>query len=87
MTRENQNLYYSVLKFPFRLPRMALIVFVRIWQKLISPLYGDVCRFEPSCSHYFIGAVKKHGAIIGTFKGLWRICRCNPFNEGGIDPP
>ena len=48
---------------------------------------GRNCRFEPSCSAYFIGAVKKYGAIRGVWRGIWRICRCNPWNPGGFDPP
>lgn len=84
---DSSNQLVRLLKLLFRLPEMLLVLFVRVYQKTISRLYGDVCRFEPSCSHYFIGAVKKHGAIVGTLKGIWRICRCNPFNEGGIDPP
>ena len=82
-----RSLWTSLLTLPLRLPGMILVLLVKIYQKTISNLYGDICRFEPSCSHYFIGAVKKHGAIIGTVKGLWRICRCNPFNKGGYDPP
>ena len=78
-----QNFLTLIVQLPGRL----LVVLVRLYQRTISPLYGDVCRFEPSCSHYFIGAVKKHGALIGALKGFWRICRCNPFNKGGFDPP
>lgn len=69
------------------LPSWMLIGLVRGYQVLISPLIGPVCRFEPSCSHYFIGAVQKYGAICGTAKGMWRICRCHPWNRGGYDPP
>jgi putative membrane protein insertion efficiency factor len=54
---------------------------------VLSPIFGRQCRFYPSCSNYFIGAVKKHGPWKGCLKGLWRICRCHPFNPGGIDPP
>jgi putative membrane protein insertion efficiency factor len=75
------------LKLIVSVPGRILVFLVRLYQKFISPLYGDVCRFEPSCSHYFIQAVQKYGAIRGSLKGLWRICRCNPFNKGGIDPP
>jgi putative membrane protein insertion efficiency factor len=64
-----------------------LIALVRGYQALISPLIGPVCRFEPSCSQYFIGAVQKYGAIRGAAKGVWRICRCHPWNRGGYDPP
>jgi putative membrane protein insertion efficiency factor len=75
------------LKLIVSVPGRILVFLVRLYQKFISPLYGDVCRFEPSCSHYFIQAVQKYGAIRGSLKGFWRICRCNPFNKGGIDPP
>ncbi|MBI3466095.1 MAG: membrane protein insertion efficiency factor YidD [Planctomycetes bacterium] len=69
------------------LPSCVLIALVRAYQVLISPLIGPVCRFEPSCSQYFIGAVQKYGAIRGAAKGVWRICRCHPWNRGGYDPP
>ena len=65
----------------------ALIAMVRAYQLLFSPWLGRMCRFTPSCSNYFIGAVRKHGPVRGTLRGLWRICRCHPFNPGGEDPP
>ena len=64
-----------------------LIACVRFYQKWISPSLPDMCRFEPSCSQYFIEAVQKYGPIKGTLKGIWRILRCNPWNPGGYDPP
>lgn len=70
-----------------RLPSLVLIGLVRSYQWTLSPIIGRQCRFQPTCSHYFIGAVEKYGAIRGTFKGFWRICRCNPFCRGGYDPP
>ena len=69
------------------LPGQVLILGVRGYQLLISPWLGQHCRFTPSCSQYFIEAVKKHGAIRGSLKGTWRICRCHPFQPGGHDPP
>ena len=69
------------------LPSWTLIAVVRVYQVLVSPLLGRRCRFEPSCSAYFIGAVKKYGAIRGAIRGVCRICRCHPFNPGGYDPP
>ena len=69
------------------LPGRLLIGLVRLYQYLIRPMLGDRCRFEPSCSVYFIESVRKHGAIRGTCRGIWRICRCNPWNPGGYDPP
>ena len=71
----------------WHLPRMLLIAAVRIYQWTLSPFIGKQCRFTPTCSHYTIGAIEKYGAVRGILKGAWRICRCNPFNPGGYDPP
>jgi putative membrane protein insertion efficiency factor len=68
-------------------PAFVLVTLVRLYQWLLSPLLGQRCRFYPSCSEYFIGAVRKYGAISGTLRGIWRICRCHPFHPGGYDPP
>lgn len=76
-------LFQAILGLPGRL----MILAVRIYQLAISPLIGRNCRFTPTCSAYFIEAVKKYGAIRGSFRGLLRICRCNPFHPGGEDPP
>jgi hypothetical protein len=65
----------------------ALLVPVRFYQIVLGPMLPKVCRFYPSCSEYFILAVHKHGPVKGACKGVWRICRCNPFTQGGIDPP
>ena len=77
------NRFQVVLKFP----SWVLIGLVRLYQKFLSPLLGAQCRFTPSCSQYYIEAVKKYGAIVGSFKGAYRILRCNPWNRGGHDPP
>jgi putative membrane protein insertion efficiency factor len=68
-------------------PAALLIRMVRLYQFFLSPIMGGHCRFEPSCSAYFIEAVRKYGAVIGAAKGIWRICRCHPFCQGGYDPP
>jgi uncharacterized protein len=77
----------TLLKRLMQLPGQILIAVVRVYQWTLSPLIGRQCRFQPTCSNYFIGAVEKYGAIRGTLKGIWRICRCNPFCQGGEDPP
>lgn len=69
------------------LPAWTLILLVRIYQYTLSPLIGRQCRFQPTCSHYFIGAVQKYGAIRGSWRGVLRILRCHPWNPGGYDPP
>jgi putative membrane protein insertion efficiency factor len=65
----------------------VLIALVRVYQWTLSPFIGRQCRFEPSCSRYFIGAVQKHGPWRGAWNGIRRICRCHPFHPGGYDPP
>jgi putative membrane protein insertion efficiency factor len=77
----------AIAKLIVRLPALAAIGCVRIYQLTLSPLIGPVCRFEPSCSRYFIGAVEKYGLIRGGAKGVARICRCHPWHPGGYDPP
>jgi putative membrane protein insertion efficiency factor len=75
---------------PSRLASAILIGLVRVYQgtlsQVIYALFGRVCRFEPSCSQYFIDAVRKHGPWRGAARGIWRVCRCNPFCRGGYDP-
>lgn len=70
-----------------RIPGWILIGMARLYQFLLSPLLGRYCRFRPSCSEYFIESVRKYGAVRGACRGIWRICRCNPWNPGGYDPP
>ena len=65
----------------------VLVAGVRGYQYLIRPLLPPLCRFTPGCSEYFILAVLKYGPVKGAAKGVWRICRCNPFCQGGFDPP
>jgi putative membrane protein insertion efficiency factor len=71
----------------FHLPALGLIGMVRVYQWTLSPLIGRHCRFEPSCSAYFIEAVRKYGAIRGAYRGLLRLLRCHPWHPGGHDPP
>jgi putative membrane protein insertion efficiency factor len=66
---------------------LLVILPVRFYQVVLGPLLPKVCIYYPSCSDYFILAVRKYGPTRGTCKGVWRICRCNPFNRGGYDPP
>jgi putative membrane protein insertion efficiency factor len=65
----------------------VLIAGVRGYQYLIRPLLPAMCRFTPGCSEYFILSVRKYGPVKGAARGVWRICRCNPFCKGGYDPP
>ena len=64
----------------------GLVFLVRVYRVTLSPWLGGQCRFSPSCSDYFIQAVRKRGVVRGTLMGIWRILRCNPFSKGGYDP-
>jgi putative membrane protein insertion efficiency factor len=68
-----------------KLPRYFLIAIIRLYQILSSPLPPS-CRFIPSCSHYAIEAIEKHGFLKGTYLSIRRIFRCHPFSPGGYDP-
>ena len=63
-----------------------LILPIRFYQKYISPLTPATCRFTPSCSHYAIEAIRKHGPFKGLALAVWRILRCNPWGGSGYDP-
>ncbi len=76
-----------LLRLPSRAIVAVLVLIIRIYQRTLSPLLGDACRFEPSCSRYMIGALQKYGVFRGSWRGLKRICRCNPWTPGGYDPP
>jgi putative membrane protein insertion efficiency factor len=60
--------------------------FIRLYQLLLSPFWGAQCRFHPSCSCYAMEALDKHGALKGTGLAVYRILRCNPWADGGLDP-
>ncbi|MEZ6057896.1 MAG: membrane protein insertion efficiency factor YidD [Planctomycetaceae bacterium] len=80
----------SWLRWVGWLPQLALLAMVKMYQFFGSPLMrwlGVGCRFTPTCSHYMIGALKKHGPFRGTWRGIRRVCRCHPGHPGGYDPP
>ncbi len=66
--------------------RYLLIGVLRAYRALISPLYGQVCRYYPSCSAYALQAVTDHGALRGSWLAARRILRCHPWAPGGYDP-
>lgn len=67
------------------LPRNLVLGFLTGYRAVISPLYGDVCRYYPSCSAYAVSAVQQHGAVWGAVLSAWRVLRCNPWSAGGVD--
>ncbi|WP_395044208.1 membrane protein insertion efficiency factor YidD [Flavobacterium sp.] len=69
----------KIVIFPF-------IVLIRFYQEAISPFTPSNCRFEPSCSNYFLEALKVHGVFYGFYLGVKRILSCNPCGKNGYDP-
>ncbi len=69
--------------------KTLLVWFLRGYQLLLSPLLGQKCRFYPTCSNYAIEALRVHGAARGSLLAARRVCRCHPWNPGGVDfvPP
>lgn len=63
-----------------------VILFVRVYQYLISPVLGPHCRFYPSCSHYAVEAIECHGLVRGLLLAVRRLSRCHPWHPGGVDP-
>ena len=66
--------------------KKIFILFIRFYQKFVSPLFPAKCRYYPTCSQYTLEAIQEYGAIKGTYLGIKRILRCHPFHEGGYDP-
>ena len=66
--------------------RSLLVGMIRIYQLVISPITPPCCRYTPTCSHYTIEAIQKHGAILGGLMGAARIMRCAPWGGYGPDP-
>ena len=66
--------------------RALLILIIRAYRYLISPVMGPHCRYYPTCSSYAQTAVERHGAIRGSWLAIKRLSRCHPWHEGGVDP-
>lgn len=63
-----------------------MIGMIRFYQRCLSPLLPNVCRYRPTCSEYFIEALMMHGVIKGSWLGIKRILRCHPWGGSGYDP-
>ncbi|MEZ7884682.1 MAG: membrane protein insertion efficiency factor YidD [Bacteroidales bacterium] len=84
--KESKTFYqksYQLLKRAIAFP---LILLIKFYQYGISPLKPPSCRFTPTCSHYSIEALKKHGPIKGLYLSIRRILRCHPWGGSGYDP-
>ncbi|MBT8379579.1 MAG: membrane protein insertion efficiency factor YidD [Ignavibacteria bacterium] len=69
----------KILAFPF-------IFLIKLYQLIISPILPASCRFTPTCSHYSVEALKKHGLLKGGWFSVKRIMRCHPWGGSGYDP-
>jgi hypothetical protein len=69
-----------------RLPGKIAVMLIRIYQKMVSPLFPPSCRFTPTCSSYAITSIERYGAMRGGWMAIRRISRCHPWNPGGFDP-
>jgi uncharacterized protein len=77
----------NVLRWPERAIIALLVGMIWVYQRTLSPLLGNACRFTPSCSRYMVEALRKYGLLQGLAKGVRRVSRCHPWNPGGYDPP
>ncbi|AWB87796.1 membrane protein insertion efficiency factor YidD [Mycetocola zhujimingii] len=67
------------------MPRNAAVAALIAYRTVISPLYGEVCRYYPSCSAYAMHAIQQHGVTVGSGLAALRIARCHPWAAGGVD--
>jgi uncharacterized protein len=70
-----------------QLLKFILILPIRFYQLFVSPLLGPKCRYQPTCSHYMIGAIREWGAFMGLYLGVKRILRCHPWSEHPMHDP
>ena len=65
---------------------MRIAVFlVAAYQRLLSPLFPNTCKYHPSCSQYAVDALRRYGLLRGSVLAAWRLLRCNPWSHGGVD--
>ncbi len=69
-----------------RILQKIVIFPIRLYQWTLSPLLGPTCRYQPTCSHYMVGAIREWGVLKGLWLGLKRIGRCHPWGGHGYDP-
>lgn len=69
------------------IPRNIVVALLHVYRAVISPLYGDVCRYYPSCSAYGLRSVQEHGVVHGSWLTVRRLARCHPWAAGGVDDP
>ena len=76
----------TIVQAAITLPQNVLIAFIKVYRAIVSPLYGNVCRYWPTCSAYALRAVEHHGALRGSWLAARRLLRCHPWARGGYEP-
>jgi putative membrane protein insertion efficiency factor len=66
--------------------RRVVLLPLRAYQRVLSPMFGQRCRYYPSCSEYAAQAIERFGILRGVVLAGWRLLRCNPWSRGGFDP-
>jgi len=66
--------------------RLVIVLPIRAYQRTLSPVFGDRCKYYPSCSEYAAQSVQRFGILRGLALAGWRLLRCNPWSHGGFDP-
>jgi putative membrane protein insertion efficiency factor len=69
-----------------RMARSVVIAPIAVYRRVLSPALPRRCKYEPTCSHYAVDAIKEYGILRGLVLGVWRLLRCNPWSYGGYDP-
>jgi uncharacterized protein len=67
--------------------RAVALLPIRLYQRLLSPLFPASCKYHPTCSEYAALAIREHGLLRGGAMASWRLLRCNPWSHGGVDYP
>jgi putative membrane protein insertion efficiency factor len=69
-----------------RIARAVVVAPIVAYRRVLSPALPRRCKYEPTCSHYAVDAIKEYGILRGLVLGVWRLLRCNPWSYGGYDP-
>jgi len=70
----------------YLISKFLVLLLIRGYQLIVSPVLGPACRFYPSCSQYALLAINQYGVVKGAYLAFRRLLRCHPFHPGGIDP-
>jgi putative membrane protein insertion efficiency factor len=81
--QKNQNNISLLIK---RILILPFLVLIKLYQWVLSPWIGPKCRYTPTCSHYAVEALQKHGLLKGLWLSIKRISRCHPWGSSGYDP-